>query len=233
MTDITVGRLDPPNDPTIFSNLICDTSHNFSICGSGNFSHRIDETKSHTPTPTQPYGWRVKLYRLNADGGWDDCGTGRIRFRLLHTGGTVARGVGTIAGVVAVATGGGGGTGRRSGGGGGGSGGRIKDRSGDGDGEEGLGGVVGEAEDGGDAGWLEMGEEDVYRVRISFVWFCLVLFGLVREFGMARLVCLFVPQLEPRNRVVVVSKHHLPNRCVLDPYGRSCVFCLWYGIGVF
>lgn len=26
----------------------------------------------------QPDGWRVKLYRLNADGSWDDCGTGRI-----------------------------------------------------------------------------------------------------------------------------------------------------------
>jgi len=26
----------------------------------------------------QPNGWRVKLYRLNADGSWDDCGTGRI-----------------------------------------------------------------------------------------------------------------------------------------------------------
>jgi len=26
----------------------------------------------------QPAGWRVKLYRLNADGSWDDCGTGRI-----------------------------------------------------------------------------------------------------------------------------------------------------------
>ena len=24
-------------------------------------------------------GWRVKLYRLNTDGSWDDCGTGRIR----------------------------------------------------------------------------------------------------------------------------------------------------------
>jgi hypothetical protein len=23
-------------------------------------------------------GWRVKLYRLNSDGSWDDCGTGRI-----------------------------------------------------------------------------------------------------------------------------------------------------------
>ena len=27
----------------------------------------------------QPKGWRVKLYRLNADGSWDDCGTGRIQ----------------------------------------------------------------------------------------------------------------------------------------------------------
>lgn len=30
--------------------------------------------------PRQPDGWRVKLYRLNADGSWDDCGTGRIVF---------------------------------------------------------------------------------------------------------------------------------------------------------
>jgi len=29
-------------------------------------------------TVPQPEGWRVKLYRLNADGSWDDCGTGRI-----------------------------------------------------------------------------------------------------------------------------------------------------------
>ena len=28
----------------------------------------------------QPPGWRVKLYRLNTDGSWDDCGTGRIQF---------------------------------------------------------------------------------------------------------------------------------------------------------
>lgn len=27
----------------------------------------------------QPKGWRVKLYRLNSDGSWDDCGTGRIQ----------------------------------------------------------------------------------------------------------------------------------------------------------
>lgn len=30
------------------------------------------------PQPKQPEGWRVKLYRLNIDGTWDDCGTGRI-----------------------------------------------------------------------------------------------------------------------------------------------------------
>eukprot|EP00934_Nitzschia_sp_Nitz4_P004428 Nitzschia sp. Nitz4//scaffold13_size275219//163460//167406//NITZ4_000886-RA/size275219-augustus-gene-0.266-mRNA-1//-1//CDS//3329536050//4418//frame0 len=30
------------------------------------------------PHQQQPEGWRVKLYRLNADGSWDDCGTGRI-----------------------------------------------------------------------------------------------------------------------------------------------------------
>ncbi|KAL3770993.1 hypothetical protein ACHAWO_003308 [Cyclotella atomus] len=30
--------------------------------------------------PRQPPGWRVKLYRLNQDGTWDDCGTGRIQF---------------------------------------------------------------------------------------------------------------------------------------------------------
>lgn len=35
-----------------------------------------DETKK--PDLQQPDGWRVKLYRLNADGSWDDCGTGRI-----------------------------------------------------------------------------------------------------------------------------------------------------------
>ena len=41
----------------------------------------------HRPGPTpseQPDGWRVKLYRLNLDGSWDDCGTGRI-LCLYHT----------------------------------------------------------------------------------------------------------------------------------------------------
>lgn len=32
----------------------------------------------HSQNQQQPEGWRVKLYRLNADGSWDDCGTGRI-----------------------------------------------------------------------------------------------------------------------------------------------------------
>ena len=56
--------------------------------------HRANHSSSQTasvnasaiPHPTtpahavsmQPDGWRVKLYRLNADGSWDDCGTGRI-----------------------------------------------------------------------------------------------------------------------------------------------------------
>jgi hypothetical protein len=33
---------------------------------------------THHQIPHQAEGWRVKLYRLNADGSWDDCGTGRI-----------------------------------------------------------------------------------------------------------------------------------------------------------
>ncbi len=44
--------------------------------------HRLQEQESSKPQPNrqmhQPEGWRVKLYRLNADGSWDDCGTGRI-----------------------------------------------------------------------------------------------------------------------------------------------------------
>jgi hypothetical protein len=62
------------------------------------------ETSTRTTSPTacstitnnakrdkahQPDGWRVKLYRLNADGSWDDCGTGRVlclrRPRLAKT----------------------------------------------------------------------------------------------------------------------------------------------------
>jgi hypothetical protein len=48
-----------------------------------NKSNNAISTKNRTDTPShtvksQPEGWRVKLYRLNADGSWDDCGTGRI-----------------------------------------------------------------------------------------------------------------------------------------------------------
>ena len=41
-------------------------------------SSSSSSSSSNSPTLTQPEGWRVKLYRLNADGSWDDCGTGRI-----------------------------------------------------------------------------------------------------------------------------------------------------------
>ncbi len=38
-----------------------------------------NEEKSLQPQhPHQTDGWRVKLYRLNTDGSWDDCGTGSI-----------------------------------------------------------------------------------------------------------------------------------------------------------
>jgi hypothetical protein len=39
--------------------------------------HRSQDSQSKRQQQ-QPEGWRVKLYRLNADGSWDDCGTGRI-----------------------------------------------------------------------------------------------------------------------------------------------------------
>jgi hypothetical protein len=35
-------------------------------------------------------GWRVKLYRLNADGTWDDCGTGRISCQYNHNNNTTS-----------------------------------------------------------------------------------------------------------------------------------------------
>ena len=37
--------------------------------------------------PLQAYStekWRAKLYRLNADGGWDDLGTGNSQIVALH-----------------------------------------------------------------------------------------------------------------------------------------------------
>lgn len=44
--------------------------------------HRSQSQDSQSPQSKrqtqQVEGWRVKLYRLNADGSWDDCGTGRI-----------------------------------------------------------------------------------------------------------------------------------------------------------
>ncbi|CAJ1958480.1 unnamed protein product [Cylindrotheca closterium] len=62
--------------------------------GKGRELHAKEEESSGSATPDeplnllrkgpahlqaqQPEGWRVKLYRLNADGSWDDCGTGRI-----------------------------------------------------------------------------------------------------------------------------------------------------------
>jgi hypothetical protein len=39
---------------------------------------RVDSGSFHRQDASQSEGWRVKLYRLNADGSWDDCGTGRI-----------------------------------------------------------------------------------------------------------------------------------------------------------
>lgn len=58
----------------------------------GETDHKGDSDGSNTESQTspqqqqqqqqqsksQPEGWRVKLYRLNGDGSWDDCGTGRI-----------------------------------------------------------------------------------------------------------------------------------------------------------
>jgi len=40
--------------------------------------HTHQHQHTHRPNADQPEGWRVKLYRLNMDGSWDDCGTGRI-----------------------------------------------------------------------------------------------------------------------------------------------------------
>ena len=41
---------------------------------------QLNENPQQNPQQNQPPGWRVKLYRLNQDGSWDDCGTGRIQF---------------------------------------------------------------------------------------------------------------------------------------------------------
>jgi len=46
-----------------------------SLASSSSSSSSSDEDDD---TPPQKNGWRVKLYRLNTDGSWDDRGTGRI-----------------------------------------------------------------------------------------------------------------------------------------------------------
>ncbi|CAB9507256.1 protein phosphatase 4 regulatory subunit 3 [Seminavis robusta] len=43
-----------------------------------NHHHKRDKPHQQQQPVQQPEGWRVKLYRLNADGSWDDCGTGRV-----------------------------------------------------------------------------------------------------------------------------------------------------------
>ena len=55
--------------------------------GHGNSQHQSAPLRQQHRQPRgemrqqqQPPGWRVKLYRLNADGLWDDCGTGRLQF---------------------------------------------------------------------------------------------------------------------------------------------------------
>lgn len=46
---------------------------------SNNMFQNITSTEIvHTGNNNNGMGWRVKLYRLNNDGSWDDCGTGRI-----------------------------------------------------------------------------------------------------------------------------------------------------------
>ncbi|GKY97736.1 hypothetical protein MPSEU_000731800 [Mayamaea pseudoterrestris] len=61
----------------------CDDTGNSSSCNVPNGSSSI--TLTNTSIAASPAnknntkeGWRVKLYRLNTDGSWDDCGTGRI-----------------------------------------------------------------------------------------------------------------------------------------------------------
>lgn len=71
-----------------------DQKHDASLSPSGNDQHNeqdsqfsqhqnlSDQQQENHPQQIQqqkqPEGWRVKLYRLNIDGSWDDCGTGRI-----------------------------------------------------------------------------------------------------------------------------------------------------------
>lgn len=48
--------------------------------GSTQANHQLQAQQQKMQPQHQPPGWRVKLYRLNKDGTWDDCGTGRIQF---------------------------------------------------------------------------------------------------------------------------------------------------------
>ncbi|KAL7518676.1 hypothetical protein ACHAWX_003487, partial [Stephanocyclus meneghinianus] len=48
--------------------------------GSTSENHQLQAQQQKMQPQHQPPGWRVKLYRLNKDGTWDDCGTGRIQF---------------------------------------------------------------------------------------------------------------------------------------------------------
>jgi hypothetical protein len=50
--------------------------------GTGNKDREAHGSQTQTPNE----GWRVKLYRLNADGSWDDCGTGSILCLYKKTG---------------------------------------------------------------------------------------------------------------------------------------------------
>ncbi len=53
--------------------------------------HQQQQQQQTPPKPTsQPSGWRVKLYLLNQDGSWDDCGTGRICLISKKTTGATA-----------------------------------------------------------------------------------------------------------------------------------------------
>lgn len=59
-----------------------------------NYIHIHDRENKHffSPTKVHSNGWRVKLYRLNADGSWDDCGTGRIACHTSDVQSTVRSG---------------------------------------------------------------------------------------------------------------------------------------------
>jgi hypothetical protein len=48
--------------------------------------NKVGDTNDVVSAKKQNEGWRVKLYRLNADGSWDDCGTGSILCLYKRTG---------------------------------------------------------------------------------------------------------------------------------------------------